>query len=79
MSFTSVTIRWEILDYAMFHVSEYLLAGVYQETSRLRVTYTASGYCLKTAFDRVHADISAEITKLRQVTLGRNILNLGQA
>ena len=50
-----------------------------QEASKQWVTYTASGYCLTTAFVRVHADIPTEMARPRRETLGSNILNLGQA
>ena len=50
-----------------------------QEASKQWVIYTASGYCLTTAFVRVHADIPTEMARPRRETLGSNILNLGQA
>ena len=61
--------------------SEYLLAWqeYIKEASKRRVTYTASGYCLTSAFVGTHADIPTEMTRSRQETLGRNILNLSQA
>ena len=72
----TVTICWgKCFESAMFQIrQEYI-----QEASKRRVTYTASGYCLTTAFVRVHADISTVMLRIRLETLGRNILNLGQA
>ena len=78
----AVATCWEIFDSAMFQVNIFgrsMKKLPNYELLQCTCIPLLAGYYLTTVFVRVHGDISTEMTRPRQQTLGRNILNLSQA